>query len=512
MAITRRFATEDYVNQKVSEIEIPEMDLSDYYTKTETDDTIQTAIEGIKTPDMSGYQEKLVSGQNIKTINGESILGDGNITVTGEIVPIEKITEHQALYRFTSSPTGKGILTTAKNEYSPFLPKSVGYNLIQGKRLTKVGIDVATAGKLSFGTAVSDTASLFVRKLFTVTTAITGYQEFDLTDANNSAINWADSEAGNVVVGQNEFIQFALPTDTMAFNYWSGVGTQTNYYSSLYRSGDPQNSNNHLNIAVFYEETEYEIPGGTLVSTYQGKHLSILGDSISTFEGYIPSGNVAYYSGSNAGVSSVEDTWWKKTINALGMTLLVNNSWSGSTVSATSLTDSKGACATRCQSLHSGTLNPDVIIVYMGINDFNLQVAQGTWNGKSAVPTDTTTFREAYAIMLDRMITKYPLAEIWVGTLCSKERKSPYGFPSQNADNVFLSEWNEAIREIARAFNVKVIEIAECGMKYHNMDTYMGDFTDKGDYVQGLHPNAAGHSLMANEVIRTLDPAVRTRY
>jgi lysophospholipase L1-like esterase len=77
---------------------------------------------------------------------------------------------------------------------------------------------------------------------------------------------------------------------------------------------------------------------------------------------------------------------------------------------------------------------------------------------------------------------------------------------------VFLSEWNEAIREIARAFNVKVIEIAECGMKYHNMDTYMGDFTDKGDYVQGLHPNAAGHSLMANEVIRTLDPAVRTRY
>ena len=33
--------------------------------------------------DLSGYQPKLVSGTNIKTINGESILGSGNITISG---------------------------------------------------------------------------------------------------------------------------------------------------------------------------------------------------------------------------------------------------------------------------------------------------------------------------------------------------------------------------------------------------------------------------------------------
>jgi hypothetical protein len=34
------------------------------------------------TPDLSGYQPLLVSGTNIKTINGTSILGSGDITIT----------------------------------------------------------------------------------------------------------------------------------------------------------------------------------------------------------------------------------------------------------------------------------------------------------------------------------------------------------------------------------------------------------------------------------------------
>ena len=50
-------------------------DLSNYYTKTETDNAITAAT--------STKQDTLVSGTNIKTINGESILGEGNITIEG---------------------------------------------------------------------------------------------------------------------------------------------------------------------------------------------------------------------------------------------------------------------------------------------------------------------------------------------------------------------------------------------------------------------------------------------
>ena len=50
-------------------------DLSNYYTKSETDNAITAAT--------SPKQDTLVSGTNIKTINNESILGEGNITIEG---------------------------------------------------------------------------------------------------------------------------------------------------------------------------------------------------------------------------------------------------------------------------------------------------------------------------------------------------------------------------------------------------------------------------------------------
>ena len=67
-------------------------------------------------------------------------------------------------------------------------------------------------------------------------------------------------------------------------------------------------------------------------SSLQGKTVSILGDSISTFEGYIPEGYLAYYPGNDMTLDDVNDTWWMKMLQNTGMELLVNGSWSGSLV------------------------------------------------------------------------------------------------------------------------------------------------------------------------------------
>lgn len=65
------------------------IEISDYYTKTEADEIFATItqvnhqaadISALQT-DMRGKQATLVSGENIKTINGESVLGEGNIEV-----------------------------------------------------------------------------------------------------------------------------------------------------------------------------------------------------------------------------------------------------------------------------------------------------------------------------------------------------------------------------------------------------------------------------------------------
>lgn len=251
----------------------------------------------------------------------------------------------------------------------------------------------------------------------------------------------------------------------------------------------------------------YRYDGTEIIdSAYKGKTLSILGDSISTFAGYIPSGNANYYTGSNCGVSSVNDTWWMKLINALGMTLKLNNSWSGSRVTTTN-GDAGAGCMARCQNL--GT-NPNVIIVFMGINDFNNEVPLGTYDGNGTFPTATTTFREAYAIMLNKIMTAYPRTEIWCATLPACERNGETGAPEINGNNVLLDDFNKAIRNLAQVFGAKVLEHAQCGLTYQNMNIYMGDWNDST--MNALHPNASGHSIIANNDIWQMDASVTKRY
>lgn len=72
-----------------------------------------------------------------------------------------------------------------------------------------------------------------------------------------------------------------------------------------------------------------------LIQCFKDKQFSILGDSISTLEGFNPCGYKIFYDADNGrkfDVKEMNDTWWGKVINYFGGELLVNNSWSGSRV------------------------------------------------------------------------------------------------------------------------------------------------------------------------------------
>ena len=65
------------------------------------------------------------------------------------------------------------------------------------------------------------------------------------------------------------------------------------------------------------------------------RRFSILGDSISTFEGCNPTGFRVFYEGERCaatGVREARDTWWAQVVDALGGELLANGSFSGSMV------------------------------------------------------------------------------------------------------------------------------------------------------------------------------------
>jgi hypothetical protein len=64
----------------------------------------------------------------------------------------------------------------------------------------------------------------------------------------------------------------------------------------------------------------------------------IFGDSYSTFKGYVPEGYAIYYSENErpeTDVTQVSQTWWCQVVEKADLKLVLNNSWSGSTIGYT---------------------------------------------------------------------------------------------------------------------------------------------------------------------------------
>ena len=132
---------------------------------------------------------------------------------------------------------------------------------------------------------------------------------------------------------------------------------------------------------------------------FSGKTFAILGDSYSTFEGWVPEGNNIYYPRpeSVADVLTVEQTWWHQLMTRFGMTLVLNDSFSGATV-CTQVRDkhTRSACYVERvkRSLSATEGAPAYIFVFGGTNDNWLErvhgkVKFGRWNEedlKQAVP------------------------------------------------------------------------------------------------------------------------------
>ena len=144
----------------------------------------------------------------------------------------------------------------------------------------------------------------------------------------------------------------------------------------------------------------------------QGKTYSILGDSISTYEGYVPyqnegNENKVYYP--KGDVDSVEKTWWKMLENKTGLTLIKNQSLGSSDVS-TSNDANRASFVTRCTDLGD---SPDYIFIYGGTNDIYHNREIGINHFFSTIEElDTTKFADAYDKMLRLIKENYTESKI----------------------------------------------------------------------------------------------------
>ena len=229
---------------------------------------------------------------------------------------------------------------------------------------------------------------------------------------------------------------------------------------------------------------------------YKGKTVSILGDSISTFAGYIPQDDGVNLSHrprypQDDLLTDVNDTWWMKLINALEAKLGVNDSWAGSTVSNFRDHNEKDfgpdaamASLTRIRNLASNGV-PDLVLFFGGTNDAGKMIEKGSFD--RAHDTDLAarkwgSFADAYSEAILRLRHFYPDAEI---VAVSPSISGGY------YDNERLSEFADLAQEICTYYGIKCVDLRRSGLKFEMLpDT--------------LHPNAEGMECIYRSVLNKL--------
>ena len=233
-----------------------------------------------------------------------------------------------------------------------------------------------------------------------------------------------------------------------------------------------------------YHEILWKIGDFETLQQLAGQYVSILGDSISTYQGISNVGTAnttvegysAWYNGNWQNVlGSSDDTYWGKVISKYNMNLLVNNSCGGNKLTeagGTGVTAPAGYVRVENLAANTGSLNgmtPDKIFLFMGTNDYIGGVA-------------VETFAQAYVTTLEKAAELYPNAQVFVFTL----------IPSHyNTDWTLLDSYNAKIRELAASYEgVVLVDIAaEGSITTDNYWTYTYD---------GTHPNKLGISVIAN--------------
>lgn len=205
-----------------------------------------------------------------------------------------------------------------------------------------------------------------------------------------------------------------------------------------------------------------------LLTAAQTKTVSILGDSYSTFDGFItPSNNLTWYfdnvSIKKNDVVKVEQTWWHQLISKKQWKLCMNNSYSGSTICNTGYGNadySDRSFVTRMPNLGC----PDIILIFGATNDSWAHSPIGEYKYEGITKDDLMSFRPAMARLLQWMKARYINTQI-VFIL----------------NNDLSKDINESVDAICRHYDIPVIRL-------QNIDKIAG------------HPSVKGMQQIAEQI------------
>ena len=208
----------------------------------------------------------------------------------------------------------------------------------------------------------------------------------------------------------------------------------------------------------------------------EGKKLSILGDSISTYEGVSNNASVSATTALNAyfyrPVFPLEKTYFSILMSNLGLTLCVNNSYAGGNLSGV---DDPTSGVNRVFNLSADDgSTPDLIIVFMGINDLGRRV-------------DPAVFSNDYLRTLSIIKEKYPSASVCCVNLpdrdCLLKKQTII--------------YNNIINDVVKAAGERFFVADIFGSRLNNDTYYMNT-------VDGLHPDEDGMRIIAEIIAEAI--------
>lgn len=216
---------------------------------------------------------------------------------------------------------------------------------------------------------------------------------------------------------------------------------------------------------------------------YSGKKLSILGDSISSFDG-ISDHDTSYYPTGNVRVQG--QMYWSIVQHALGMTLDTVNAYGGSQVCYGTNSMSSD---TRLAALGS----PDVIIFAGGTNDIYANSQSGTWSGDVIADLDTHTFIPAYTKCLKYMQENHPNAKIIAISPCFIDKNNNPNRQYCTIENI--QRINECAKLVCDYLGVPFIDTRKLEMNLSNIANYT---------IDKLHWNSKMHWIVGNAIVKEL--------
>ena len=182
-------------------------------------------------------------------------------------------------------------------------------------------------------------------------------------------------------------------------------------------------------------------------------NVVILGDSYSTFENYIPDGYSCWYypTASYTDVHSVKETWWHQLIHSTHSQLMLNSSYSGSTICNTGYDNadvSSSSFVGRITELLNKTdfekEKVDTLIIYGGLNDYWANAPFGEFIYENWTKEDLYCIYPAFTYLLSTAKQGLPNARIVViiEELLSEKMKENLAFLCQQLDVEYIQPKN----------------------------------------------------------------------